>query len=186
MIATTRIKTSSGLDFDVRLASADDQPRLIEFWKHVSPLDLARRAIGIGEAGSAPPAGGADTTEYLAFDGDHVLIAVALLVTDRGDEAARTTVCTDARATHHGVSWALLDHVLRDARAAGIRTVESLFSKQDVHAALLERKMGFVEVDHAGDGDMTLLRWTFAGPVSTAGTLPVANLPVDPEMDGGL
>jgi len=145
-----RIKTSSGLDFDVRLASADDQPRLIEFWKHVSPLDLAR------------------------------------LVTDRGYEAARTTVCTDARATHHGVSWALLDHVLRDARAAGIRTVESLFSKQDVHAALLERKVGFVEVDHAGEGDMTLLRSTFAGPVSTAGTHPVANLPVDPEMDGGL
>jgi len=60
----TRLKTSSGWDFDVR---------------------LARRATGIGQAGSAPPAGGADTTEYLAFDGDHNQLAVALMVTDRGD-----------------------------------------------------------------------------------------------------
>jgi len=153
------IKTYAGFELNVRRSSDQDGPLLEDFWKRVSPIDLDRRSkVG-------PHGGACATTTFLAFGGSG-LVAIAVLTTDLSSKHATVMVFTDDRATYHGVSWALLEHVLAEARNHGVQVVESVFGAQDIRASRLEQKMGFVEVPHPQTDGLKVLRWTLAETTS--------------------
>lgn len=152
----TKIETYAGLRLDVREAEADDRALLDVFCRHVAAAGPSRRAADADDG---------RTTTFLAFGGDGGLVAIAMLTPGPDGDKADVRLFTDERATHHGVSWALLEHVLTCARGKGLKTVESIFSAADVRASRLERTMGFEEVGHPGPGGLTTLRWTLAAPL---------------------
>ena len=164
----TVIKAFSGLQFEVRRSTADDIELLTEFWRNVSPTNLEARYVNIVDpkALQAPSSLAQDgrTSTFLALGGDGAIIGIAMLVSDAEHKTARVMAFTRDAATYHGVSWALLEYVLGEARADGIRTVSSVFSIEDARAIRLEREMGFVESDYPGNVRYRLLEWDLAEP----------------------
>jgi L-amino acid N-acyltransferase YncA len=180
-VTISKIKTYSGLELDVRDSNDDDEPLLVEFWKHVSKADLARRLdneVNPDHLDAAAQPRAAQTETFLAFGGDRKLLAIAIMASALGTSKAKVTVFTDERATYHGVSWALLNYVLERARENGMKTVESIFSAKDIRASRVEQKMGFVEVAHPGEGDWKILQWTFAERSTLALRLQCGRIPL--------
>lgn len=164
---TYKIKTYSGFEFDVRLSAGADDALLAEFWTHVSKDRVGARLLGEDNIAQRVELGApvdklSDTTStYLAIGGDGLVLAVAILICDHANKTARVMAFTRDGATFHGVSWALLAHVLEYAQAAGIETVSSVFDASDVNAIRLELKMGFTETVYPGEPSLRLLRWTW-------------------------
>jgi hypothetical protein len=173
----TRLRTFSGLWFDVRRPKVDDDELVAEFWCHVSRTNLSARYVGVTDptdknANSAEARGGHSST-FLAFGGDGAIICIAVLVSDVQQRTARVMAFTRDTVTFHGVSWALLTYVLGEARRDGIVTVTSVFSVEDARAIRLERQMGFVEEDYLDHANYRLLKWTLADPSHiSSGTTP--------------
>lgn len=164
----TALKTFSGLQFEVRRAARGDVELLIDFWRHVSRTNLQARYVGIVDPSELQPASSpaqeGRTSTFLAFGGDGAIICIAMLVSDAEHKSARVMAFTRDAITFHGVSWALLDYVLGEARTDGISTVTSVLSVEDAQAIRLERKMGFVESCYADNSRYRVLEWTLAQP----------------------
>jgi acetyltransferase len=150
--------TRSGLALHVRPVEPTDERALAELFEHVAPEDLRFRFLsGLREVGrdrlvAMTQVDYRRTINFLAFAGD-TLVATAMLARDPALTRAELAVSVRADRKGQGVSWTLVDHVLRYARAEGIETIESVESI-DNHAALsLEREMGFETVagDEAGE-----------------------------------
>jgi len=171
----TTIQTFSGLQFELRRAGKDDAALLREFWRHVSSANLRARYIGIDDprdaAGSALHEDDGPTAMFLAFGADPAVICVGLLVEHADGERARVMVFTREGITAHGVSWAVLELLLSEARNAGVQTVTSVFNVKDARAIRLERGMGFVERPYPGHADYRLLEWNLSQ--SSASVQPV-------------
>ena len=169
-----KVTTYSGLQFDVRRADPDDGPLLVEFWRHVSRVNLATRYTGMDDpthpnhAESEFGYKNDSKTSLLAFDGEGAIIAVASLVAESDDGAARIIVSTRDDVMSHGISWALLEQMLSEAQKRGLSAATSVFSAEDVRAIQLERKMGFVETDYPGNDHLRILHWTFVHPAEPA------------------
>lgn len=94
------------------------------------------------------------TIDFLAFDpwtGE--IMACAMLGADEAFECAEFAFCTREDAKGLGISWALLDHAVRYAKATGLKTLTSLERADQHDAVKLEREMGFKiksSPDHPG------------------------------------
>lgn len=90
---------------------------------------------------------------FLALHADGTAAAAATI--DRGpdgDEAAITlTVREDCKG--RGISWTLMEHMLRYTSAQGIRTVNAVQNVNDERALQLEHEMGFAVAGAADDED---------------------------------
>lgn len=172
----TVVKTFSGLEFKVRRATAGDVEQLIEFWRHVSRTNLQARYVGIADPtelqASLSPAQEGRTTTFLALGGEDAIISIAMLVSDAEHKTARVMAFTHDAITFHGVSWALLQYVLGEAREKGILTVNSVFSAEDVQAIRLERDMGFIESVYPPNSRYRVLEWTLAQPKQATQAAP--------------
>ncbi|MFA6117939.1 MAG: bifunctional acetate--CoA ligase family protein/GNAT family N-acetyltransferase [Sphingomonas sp.] len=146
------LTTRDGVGMRVRPVKPGDEAALAEFFRHVTPEDLRFRFLtGLHEVGhdrlvAMTQIDYRRTMNFLAFAGDGLLIATAMLACDPDGVRAELAISVRADFKGRGVSWTLLQHVLAYARAEGIETVESVESS-DNHAALkLEREAGFEAV----------------------------------------
>jgi GNAT superfamily N-acetyltransferase len=164
---TIKITTYSGLQFDFRHAGSDDGPLLAEFWRNVSRENLPARFLGendptlFDQPGSPGDRKAGPTSTFLAIGGDGAVVSIAILVSDRDPAEARVMVFTRDGVTSHGVSWALLERVLAEAKTRGFKAVTSVFDVKDVPAIRLELKMGFVDRHYPDNENLKLLRWVF-------------------------
>lgn len=144
------LRTRSGLPLCIRCAGPDDLPRLEAFFRQVTPEDMRHRFL------TAIRQPGPDRLQEMVRNDDpHVVdllatepgtgevVATAMLVSDRRFDSAEFAICTRADRKRQGVSWTLLDHLIRFARAAGINNLQSIQTADDGLAMQLEREMGF-------------------------------------------
>jgi acetyltransferase len=97
------------------------------------------------------------TINFLAFAGAQ-LVASAMLANDPDGERAELALAVRADFKGKGVSWTLVDHVMRYARARGIETVESVESRDNHAAIALEREAGFEIAPHGDCGSEVIVR----------------------------
>ena len=162
------LSTRSGLQLNVRPATASDEAALATFFDQVSDEDRRFRFFSAAEHVSHDqlvPLISADhfkSESFLAFDAaTGVLAASALLASDAALDTAEIAVSIREDYKGKGVGWAMLDLLGREAQARGIRCVMAIESR-DNHAAIeLEREKGFTPSPMEGDPTMVILSKTF-------------------------
>ena len=162
------LTTRSGFTFHVRPVRPDDEAALGEFFTHVTPEDLrfrfltGLRVVDHERLAAMTQIDYRRTITFLAFGDDRrTIIAEATLATEPDGERAEFALSIRPDLKHRGISWALLEHVLRYARAQGIKTVESVESAADDVAIGLEREMGFTSTICSGDATLRIVRMEF-------------------------
>ncbi|SEM91220.1 acetyltransferase [Sphingomonas gellani] len=151
---TADLTTRSGLSIHVHPVRPDDVGRLADLFHHVTPEDLRFRFLsGVREVGrdrlvAMTQIDYRRTINFLAF-ADEVPVATAMLACDPDRSRGELAVSVRGDFKGRGISWSMVQHVLRYAKAEGIETIEAVESR-DNHAALaLEREMGFETVEDA-------------------------------------
>jgi len=146
--ASVNLLTRSGIAVTLRPAAPSDRPLLEDFFRHVSADDLRFRFLTtirrvddarIAELCTTPTR---DAITFLAFDRT-MLIAVATLAGAPDHGHAEVALTTRPEWKHQGVSWTLLEHLVRFARAQGYRELISIEKADNAGALGVERDMGF-------------------------------------------
>lgn len=144
------VTTNSGTKLWIRPANPDDHDALAQFFEKVTKEDLYFRFFsGLRKVDE-------DRLQRMLCDDDDYsidllaidersgeILATAMLAADKNFETAEFAVCTREDAKGQGVSWSLLDHAVRYAKAMGVRKLISLESASQSAALRLEREMGF-------------------------------------------
>jgi len=161
------VETQSGMKIDVRPASPSDHDALKSFFEQVSRDDLYYRFLSgmhrVDEERLQHMLRDDDdlTIDFLALDsGTGEVLASAMLGADDRFERAEFAVVTRHDMKGRGISWALLDHAVRYAKAAGIKTISSLESATQSGALRLEREMGFTTRSVPDDATLVLAEKT--------------------------
>lgn len=170
------LTTRSGFKITVRPAVPADETALGEFFTHVAQDDLRFRFLSgcrtVSHDQLVSLTRSDDRTEnFLALAPDGVLIASAMLACDAAMEKGEVAIAVRADYKHRGVGWELLKHVARDAEQAGIKTLESLESRENHAAIELERELGFTVA--SCDMDPTLV--TVRRQLGTPTAIPTAH-----------
>jgi acetyltransferase len=159
--------TRSGYAFHVRPATPADAMALAEFFDHVDKEDLRFRfltsiqKVGHDQLEALVTVDHERTENFLAIEpGNGLIIATAMLAADKTLANAEVAVAIRADFKRRGISWTLLDHVARFAVAKGIRTVESMESRDNHEAIELERERGWTASGCPGDPTVMVLRKT--------------------------
>lgn len=166
------LRTRTGRTTYVRPVRPDDEPLLAEFFARVTPDDLRFRFLGgIATVGHDRLAmmtrvDYRRTISFLAFDEkrEHV-IATAMLATDPDRVRAEVALTTRSDMKGQGLSWALLEHVLRYAKAERITVVDAIEYADHEAALRMEREMGFSPVADPGDQTLCIMRRDLTKPV---------------------
>ncbi|AYJ84592.1 GNAT family N-acetyltransferase (plasmid) [Sphingomonas paeninsulae] len=159
------LTTNSGFEFSVRPANALDEAALKSFFAGVTPEDLRFRfltgltTVGQSQIDAMTDVDHRTTENFLAFvDDGSELIATAMLACDGGMETGEVAMAILPHYKGRGVSWDLLNHVARYAKAKGVKTIQSI-ERRDHRAAIdMEREMGFVVGPYPGDPALTLVQ----------------------------
>lgn len=161
------LTTRSGYVFRVRPADAGDAAGLSEFFTHVTREDLRFRFLsGVNEVGRdqierMTHVDHCGTENFLAFDGLHgTMIATGMLAADAKLESAEVAIAIHQDFKHRGIGWTLLEHLTGFARSRGIKTIESMESRDNHQAIELEREMGFSLLPCIGDPGSVIVRHT--------------------------
>ena len=110
-----------------------------------------------------------DTEDFLAFaevDGGKKLVASAMLAADPKMDRAEVAIAIRPDYKKRGVGWTLLDLVARNARARGIRRLESVECRDNRAAIDLEKEMGFTAEPYPGDSSLILVRKDLVCPAA--------------------
>lgn len=165
---TTGLVTRTGFRFDIRPACPDDEAALAEFFRHVTPEDRRFRFLtGLREVGHdflirLTQVDHDRTEDFLAFaEGGDMIIASAMLAADPDLTRAEVAISIRSDYKKRGLSWTLLEHLSRFAQAKGIKTLQSIESRDNHDAIRLEREMGFVATAYPGDATLVLVQKTF-------------------------
>jgi len=156
------LATRSGVKLQVRPADASDEPLLAAFFDSVSPDDRRFRfltATGHVGHGLLAPLTECDhwhSENFLAFEDGKGLVASAMLACDQAMTSAEVAISVRSDRKGLGIGWTLLDHIAREARRRGVKTLQSIESRDNHSAIELEREMGFTA--HDVEGDPTLIR----------------------------
>jgi acetyltransferase len=166
------LRTRSGLTTHVRPVRPDDEALLAEFFTRVTSDDLRFRFLGgIATVGHDRLAmmtrvDYRRTISFLAFDEkQEQVIATAMLATDPDRVRAEVALTTRSDMKGQGLSWALLEHVLRYAKAERITVVEAIEYADHEAALRMEREMGFSPVADPGDPTLCIMRRDLTKPV---------------------
>jgi len=142
------LSTRAGEKIDVRIAEPSDRSIVQDFFEKISPEDLrfrfltTLRRIDSDRLTLLCAGERSDTLTFLAFHAG-TLAAVATLAKEADGHRAEVALSTSPEWKKHGISWTLLDHVIRFARGHGIDELISIESADDHAAIQLERDMGF-------------------------------------------
>jgi N-acetylglutamate synthase-like GNAT family acetyltransferase len=162
------LTTRSGFGFAVRPVDTSDEAALAEFFSHVAQEDLRFRFLtGISKVNHAQISAMTDidhdrTENFLAIAEDGTIIASAMLATAVDRKRAEVALAIRSDFKKRGVSWTLLEHVAREARARGVATLESIEARNHHEAIELEREMGFTAHPCEGDATLVVLRANLA------------------------
>ena len=161
------LTTRSGYAFRVRPADANDEAGLAAFFTHVTPEDLrfrflsAIKTVGQDQIKRLTHVDHHGTENFLAFDAKHgTMVATGMLAADAAFETAEVAIAIHKDFKHRGIGWTLLEHITAFARSRGIKTIESLESRDNHQAIELEREMGFDLVPCPGDSSSVIVRHT--------------------------
>lgn len=150
--------TRTAYRFEVRPAGPCDEAELASFFGHVTQEDLrfrfltAVRQVGQDEIERLTHIDHKGTENFLAFDADNgVLVATAMIAADTAGQTAEVAIAIRSDFKSRGLGWTLLEHVTKFARSRGIRTLESMESRENHSAIELEREMGFSVRSCPGD-----------------------------------
>lgn len=159
--------TRSGCAFHVRPAMPSDEAALAEFFTHVDKEDLrfrflsAIQKVGHDQLQALVTVDHRRTENFLAIEpGTGLIIATAMLAADETLTNAEVAIAIRANFKRGGISWTLLDHVARFAAAKGIKTLESVESRDNHAAIALERERGWKASPCPGDPTVMVLRMT--------------------------
>lgn len=161
---TADLVTRSDLKLHVRPVRPDDEEALAGFFRNVAPDDLRFRFLtGLREVGHERIAAMTQidyrrAMHFLAFAEDGTLIASAMLASDPDRVRAELAIVVHAGYKSRGVSWTLVEHVMRYARAEGIEVVESVESRENHAALALEREAGFTIIPGSGSASEVTVR----------------------------
>lgn len=161
----TALMTHTGLMLHVRTVKPEDEPLLADFFRHVTPEDLRFRFLGgVREVSherllAMTKVDHTTTEHFLAFaGGSDAIVAAALVACDPSMAKAEVAISVRADDKHKGVGWQMLRHVARYAQARGVKTLESLESRENHEAIELEREQGFIAVPYPDDLTLVLIR----------------------------
>ena len=162
--------TEHGFRFHVRPVRPDDEPAVASFFDQVSPEDLRFRFMsGLPKVRHEQiimmtRVDYLRTISFLALDDEESgVVALTMLATDPDRSRAEIALTTRADMKGKGISWTLLEHVLRYARAEGIETVESIECADHDAALRMERELGFVTIVDPDDPTIRIARKDMAG-----------------------
>ena len=190
------LKTRTGFRFDVRPVSANDGAIAEEFFTHVTQADLRFRFLtGINKVGhdriQALTLVDHELTEnFLAFaEGETEMITTGMLACDAALDTGEVAIVIRDDYKHRGISWELLTYIAQCADQKGVKTLQSIESR-DNHAAIeLEREMDFSAGEFPGDATVVLLtrkagatdvhRWPSGSPAPPPRSSKVRRRPVD-------
>jgi GNAT superfamily N-acetyltransferase len=157
----------SGYRFHVRPAAPTDEDALAEFFTHVDQEDLrfrflsAIRIVAHDQLKALVTVDHTRTENFLAIEaGTGLTIATAMLAADVTMSRAEVAIAIRSDFKRRGISWTLLEHVARFAAAKGIRTLESMESRENHQAIKLEREMGWTSSACPDEPSLVLLRKT--------------------------
>jgi acetyltransferase len=168
------LTTRDGVAMHVRPILPDDEDALADLFRHVTTEDLRFRFMtGLREVGRDRLVAMTQidywrTMHFLAFAPDGTAIASALLACEPDRERAELAVSVRSDFKGKGVSWTLVEHVVRYAEAEGIGTIESVESCENRAALGLEREAGFVTVPGSAVGSEVVLRREVRRPPAEA------------------
>lgn len=156
--------TRTGDLFKVRSANPGDAELLTEFFTHVTRADLRFRFLsGMREVGSynidlLTHPDHELTESFVVFTEDgKKLVATGMLAFDNELERGEVAIVIRQDYKLKGISWELLAYIARCAEAKGLKTLESIESRENHEAINLERDMGFVAKAYPGDSTLILL-----------------------------
>lgn len=172
MTATTaepvQLPTRSGLIIDVRTVRPDDEALLKDFFDHVSNEDRRFRFFTASphlqphQAAALIDVDHQQTESYLAFTAEGgQLVGSAMLACDDAMETAEVAISIRADRKGQGVGWSLLNYLTAEAKARGVKRLQSIESRENHLAIELEREMGFVAREVEGDPSVVLLEVRF-------------------------
>ena len=157
-----------GFEYTIRPAVAADLPNIREIYNHYvlnssvtfdeKPLTLValRKKFATSEKLAMP---------YLVAENPRgSLLGVAWLFPWQGDTASRrvveVSIYLGPAATGKGLGKALLEKLLDDARAAGIREVIAVIADKGAEASIqMHKKFGFKEIGRMGKVGYKFDRW---------------------------
>lgn len=159
------LATRSGVRLHVRPAGPADKPALAEFFRNVSREDLrfrflsAVREVGDERLVEMTEVDHVRTDDFLAFGDDgQTVLAAAMLAANPSLERAEVAISVRADLKGRGIGWSLLEFVSDEAKARGIKVLESVESRENQAAIQLEREMGFIAEPAAGDPTLMVVR----------------------------
>ena len=168
---SAELTTRTGLRLYVRPVTGEDDDLVDRFFAGLSHDDLRFRFLSpiahpcISLLEALIKVDHVRTEDFLVFakvNGEMELIASAMLAADPGMERAEVAIAVRPEYKQRGVGWTLLDFVARDAKARGIKVLESVECRDNVAAIALEKEMGFTASPYPGDATLTLVRKTLA------------------------
>lgn len=161
---TSELMTRTEIKLQVRPAAIEDEPQLIDFFRHVSADDLrfrflsTLRSVGHELAHRLVDVDHSRTENLLAFDAsDGRLAATAMIAADDELEEAEVAIAVRSDLRSRGIGWAMLGEACAYAEARGIKRIQSIESFENRAAISLEEEMGFKAMPYAGDSSLTLL-----------------------------
>ena len=159
--------TEHGLRFYVRPVRADDEAAVARFFEQVTAEDLCFRflsgmnSVRPEQIESTTRVDYLRTISFLAFDEARSgVIAMAMLATDPDRTRAEVALTTRSDMKGMGLSWTLLEHVLRYAKSEGIGAVEAIEAAEHGAALRMEREMGFETAVDPDDPTVRIARKT--------------------------
>lgn len=162
---TKDLTTRGGLDVHIRPAQADDDDALGTFFHGVTPEDMrfrfltGLRVVSHDRLESMTDVDHRQTENFLAFaKGRPEIIATAMLACTDDMENGEVAIAILPEFKKKGLSWELLTHVARFAEDKGVKTLQSVESR-DHHAAIdMELEMGFTATSYPGDASLVLVQ----------------------------
>lgn len=165
---TADLKTRSGVTIHARPAVPADESALAEFFTHVTPEDLRFRFLSGVSKVSHEQLSRMTHVDYrrsisfIAIEPSGQIVAVALLAADADRTRAEIAMSTRADWKGRGVSYALLEHLLRYAQAEGIQILEAVEFADHDEALRMEREMGFTALACPEDPTLRIVRRQFS------------------------
>jgi N-acetylglutamate synthase-like GNAT family acetyltransferase len=160
----TPLKTRTGFEFSVRPVEPFDESALASLFDHVGKDDMRFRFL------SAMKTPGHETLknlvdvdhdrkeDYLAIAPDgKTIIASAVVAADAAKDCAEVAMAMHRDFKRKGVGWTFLEYVAAQEKAKGVRTLQSIETRENHEAIELERQMGFKATSYPGDASLMLL-----------------------------
>ena len=165
----TLLVTRTGFRFRVRAVTGKDDDALESFFSHVTRADLrfrflsAMNKVGANQIAMLTHPDHEYSESFVAFTEDgETLIATGMLACDKAFDHGEVAIVMRDDQKGQGIGWELLSYIARFAEAKGVKTLESIESRDNHEAIELERDMGFVVKEYPGDATLVLVSRSLA------------------------